>query len=75
MTRLTKHEAAANYESEHICVQDLIVNIPFTAAGFCVSVVSVVAASYFTACDDEFNNSNMHLIYRGCKPTKMRINR
>jgi hypothetical protein len=38
-----------------------------------VSVVSVVAASYFTACDDEFNNSNMHLIYRGCKTTKMRM--
>jgi hypothetical protein len=40
-----------------------------------VSVVRVVAASYFTACDDEFNNSNMHLIYRGCKTTKMRINK
>jgi len=37
---------------------------PFTAAGFCVNVVNVVAASYFTACDEAFSNSKMQRIYR-----------
>jgi hypothetical protein len=35
---------------------------PFTAAGFCVKVVKVVAASYFTACDEAFNSSKMQRI-------------
>ena len=37
-------------------------NTPFTAAEFCVNVVNVVAASYFTACDDAFNSSKMQRI-------------
>jgi hypothetical protein len=35
-----------------------------TAAGFCVRVVRVVAASYLTAYEGTFNNSNIHRIYR-----------
>lgn len=35
------------------------------AAGFCVSVVSVVAASYLTACDGTLRSSKMMRIYRG----------
>lgn len=37
---------------------------PLTAAGFCVRVVRVVAASYFTACDEAFRSSKMTRMYR-----------
>lgn len=32
-------------------------SVPLTAAGFCVKVVRVLAASYFTECDDESKSS------------------
>lgn len=67
MTRFTKQDAAASdmqtLTSIHNCGRTM--SVPLMAAGFCVSVVSVVAASYFTACDDELSSSNMQRIYRG----------
>lgn len=36
---------------------------PLTAAGFWVSVVSVVAASYFTAWEEAFRSSKIHRMY------------
>ena len=39
-------------------------DIPFTAAGFCVREVRVVAASYLTACEDALSSSEMRRIYR-----------
>lgn len=38
-------------------------NRPFTAAAFCVKLVSVVAASYFTAYDGALSNSKIMRIH------------
>ena len=38
-------------------------HVPFTAAEFWVKVVRVVAASYFTACEEALRSSNMQRIY------------
>ena len=38
-------------------------NSPLTAAGFCVNVVKLVAASYLTALEGALSSSEMHLIH------------
>lgn len=39
--------------------------VPFTAAGFCVRVVRIVAASYLTDEDAALRSSKMHRRYLG----------
>ena len=63
-TRLTKQEAAARpsvKNEEQVPPNSL--HVPFTAAEFWVKVVRVVAASYFTACEEALSSSKMQRIY------------
>ncbi len=48
---------------------------PLTAAGFCVSVVSEVAASYLTAWLAEVSSSKMHRIHLACSRRRTPISR
>jgi hypothetical protein len=59
MTRFTKVDAAAMLQHEKTTALAGQGIVPFTAAGFCVNVVSVVAASYFTAWDEALRRSKM----------------
>ena len=64
ITRLMKEEAAAmrTVKNEEKILQEHP-HVPFTAAEFWVKVVRVVAASYFTACEEALRSSKMQRIY------------